>query len=125
MWWGPQQVLVTFDSSAQATLDRLTSTMALLTETIARTGKTMSALTDAAKTLVDEVAEIIADAHADQATIADLTAKLAAALAANDPTEANAVTAQLTQAAADLKVTLDALHPPVDATPAPAPAPSA
>ena len=125
MWWSPPQVIISFDQDAKATLDRLTSTMALLTETIARTGKTMSALTDAAKTLVDEVAEIIADAHEWQAKIADLAAQLAAALAANDPTEANAVTAQLTEAAGNLKTALDALHPPVDATPAPAPAPSA
>ena len=94
----------------------------------------MSALTDAATALVTEIAAAVAEIKTEATDISNLTAQLAAAVAANNPAEVSAVTAQLVQGAADLHAAIDAASPPVapapvvapaaPAAPAPAPAPA-
>ena len=86
----------------------------------------MSSLTDAATALVAEIAADIAVIKTEATQVADLTAqnadlaaKLAAALAAGDPAQVQAlqaesatVAAQLVQATADLHGAIDAAHAP-------------
>lgn len=89
-----------FDPDSQATIERLTVV-------IGKVATAMSALTDSANTLVAEVHAAITEISAFVAQVKDLNDKLNAALAANDPTEANNVAAQLTQATNDLKTAVD------------------
>ena len=103
------------DQSSQACLDRLTSAISLHTTSIARLDKTMSALTDAADALKVEVASAVAAIKDEATQITNLVAQLAAANAANNSAEVDAVTAQLQQAASDLHAAIDATHAPTPA----------
>jgi len=80
----------------------------------------MTALKDSADALVAEVRDAITEIGQLATSVKDLTDKLNAALAAGNQEEVNAVTAELTQATADLKVAVDGA---ASALPQPASAP--
>ena len=105
-----------FDSSSQAALDRLSTSLGLLTTAIGKVNTTMTALKDSADALVAEVHAAISGIGELAAEVKDLTDKLAAAVAAGNQNEVTAVTAELTQATGDLKAAVDAALP---ATPPP------
>ena len=89
----------------------------------------MSALTDAANSLISGIAEAVSEIKTEATAVSDLTAKnaeltaqLAAALAAGDTAqvqalqaESAAVAAQLVQATSDLHAAVDAAHAPAQA----------
>ena len=102
------QYIVTLDSNAQGTFDRLSVALNNLTVAISQSGRIMSALTDSANALVAEIAEAITEIGTLSASIKDLTDKLAAAVAANNSAEIAAVTDELTKATTDLKTAVDA-----------------
>jgi hypothetical protein len=105
-------ISVRFDPASQAALDRVSSSLAILTTSIGKAATTMSALKDSADALVAEVNAAINE-------IKDLADRLTAALAAGDPAEVAAVTAELTQAQASLKAAVDgATAPAAPASPA-------